>query len=313
MQAVILSSADQGSSDWLDARKKGIGSSEVGTLLGLNDYETPITLYKKKLNLVPDTIDNWNMQRGRALEPEIRKHYANTRNINVLNMPGVLAHPEYSFLLASLDGFTESPNRLTEFKAPTSRFGWGDEGTDQVPPMYLMQVQQAMFVTGLEVADIAASFGGREPVYYEVPADKELQQMLLEVAHKFWHENILKQVEPEPITLSEKMIKYTITEGNAVYGNAQIQEAYLKLIDTKAMIKEMDAMKEALEDGIKGFMLESGGSVLLDANGRKLATWNESAGREGLDSKALKAELPDIYEKYKTSGKPFRTFRTYGE
>ena len=38
-------------------------------------------------------------------------------------------------------------------------------------------------------------------------------------------------------------------------------------------------------------------------------TWKTQAGRTTIGSKALKKELPDIYEKYSKTGNPVRVFR----
>ena len=43
-------------------------------------------------------------------------------------------------------------------------------------------------------------------------------------------------------------------------------------------------------------------------NGVKV-TWKTQAGRVTVDDKALKKDLPDVYEKYKKTGKPFRVLK----
>ena len=32
--------------EWLDERKKGIGSSEAGTIMGVNKFDTPYSLWR---------------------------------------------------------------------------------------------------------------------------------------------------------------------------------------------------------------------------------------------------------------------------
>ena len=39
--------------EWLELRKAGIGSSEVATIVGLNPWETPYQLWRRKLGLDP--------------------------------------------------------------------------------------------------------------------------------------------------------------------------------------------------------------------------------------------------------------------
>lgn len=37
--------------EWLQVRKSGIGSSEVATIVGLNPWETPYQLWRRKVGL----------------------------------------------------------------------------------------------------------------------------------------------------------------------------------------------------------------------------------------------------------------------
>lgn len=39
--------------EWLEYRKDGIGSSEVATILGLNPWETPYQLWRRKKGWTP--------------------------------------------------------------------------------------------------------------------------------------------------------------------------------------------------------------------------------------------------------------------
>jgi hypothetical protein len=59
-----------------------------------------------------------------------------------------------------------------------------------------------------------------------------------------------------------------------------------------------DALARLLQDAEVGTL-----------NGLPVVSWKESAGRETLDAKALKAELPEVYEHYIRQGAPYRTMR----
>ena len=43
---------------WLQGRKQGIGSSEVGTILGLNPFETPYQLWRRKRGMDAPVEEN---------------------------------------------------------------------------------------------------------------------------------------------------------------------------------------------------------------------------------------------------------------
>ena len=61
---------------WLELRKKGIGGSDIGAIMGLNKYMSALTVYKVKVEgLQIDLSDNANVRRGKDLEDLILKNY----------------------------------------------------------------------------------------------------------------------------------------------------------------------------------------------------------------------------------------------
>ena len=51
--------------EWLEYRKSGIGSSEVATILGLNPFETPYQLWRRKIGLDEPKTETFAMKAGR--------------------------------------------------------------------------------------------------------------------------------------------------------------------------------------------------------------------------------------------------------
>lgn len=49
MSNIVIRPKDR--AEWLEYRKDGIGSSEVATILGLNPWETPYQLWRRKKGL----------------------------------------------------------------------------------------------------------------------------------------------------------------------------------------------------------------------------------------------------------------------
>ena len=56
-------------------RESGIGSSEVGTILGLNPYETPYQLWRRKVGIDPPKEQNFAMKAGHYLENAVSLFY----------------------------------------------------------------------------------------------------------------------------------------------------------------------------------------------------------------------------------------------
>src|SRR5262245_52949583 len=61
---------------WLEARRKGIGASEIAAVLGISPWESPFSLYWRKVNGW-DYEPSSEMEWGTRLEPVIAEKYAN--------------------------------------------------------------------------------------------------------------------------------------------------------------------------------------------------------------------------------------------
>lgn len=70
--------------EWLDARRSGIGSSEVGTILCLNPFETPYQLWHRKKGLDPDKSQNFAMRAGHYLEDAVSRFYADETGKDII-------------------------------------------------------------------------------------------------------------------------------------------------------------------------------------------------------------------------------------
>ena len=54
---------------WLDERKKGVGSSEAGTIMGVNHFDTPYKLWRRKTGIDLPVEQNEAMEMGYSLSP----------------------------------------------------------------------------------------------------------------------------------------------------------------------------------------------------------------------------------------------------
>src|SRR5208282_5362615 len=72
-------------------------------------------------------------------------------------------NPEHPFMLANLDGLLPSERAIAEFKTAVYTKGtkeeWGDEGTDEIPKHYLIQVAHYASVMDADTVHIGVLFG----------------------------------------------------------------------------------------------------------------------------------------------------------
>lgn len=179
-------------------RRTGLGGSDAPVALSLSPYKSALELFMEKREppQAPSVAQVGALHWGHLLEPVIRQEYA-TRTGRVVRLPtGTLRHFKHHFMLAHVDGVTDD-RRVFEAKTARSPDGWGRSGSDEVPHHYLVQVQHYLAVTGFDVADIAVLIGGNDFRLYEVPADVELQQMIIEGEQDFW-KLVQEGTPPEP-------------------------------------------------------------------------------------------------------------------
>lgn len=277
--------------EWLAARRQGIGGSDAAAILGASRWRTRADVWLEKLGRAPETAENAAMHWGTVLEPVIRAEYSNFMGLDV-TQPPMMRSEQHPFMLANVDGI--AGDRILEIKTARTADGWGEAGTDEVPLEYAAQVHHYMIVTGLPVADIAVLIGGSDFRIYTVRQDRELHEAMIEKEREFW-----KMVEtmtmPEPVDVRETIALFSKDNGKAIEASDQIKAWADELADVKAMLKDTEARKEALEDRLKLYMGEASN---LEYNGLVLATWKASKDSHRFDTEAFKKAHPELFSKF---------------
>jgi putative phage-type endonuclease len=178
----------QGSSEWHEWRRQGIGASYVPVVMGESDFATPLQLWEQMVGLAPATETNWAMQKGIDTEPKIRAMYELSYNVEV---PAALAvHPDKPHFRASLDGFNQDAGLVVEFKCVgKEKHGMAKAG--KVPETYYGQVQAQLFVTGAKVAHYV-SYCEDDLAVVAVEPDPEYVSKMVPAVEKFWEQVVTK-------------------------------------------------------------------------------------------------------------------------
>jgi putative phage-type endonuclease len=190
--------------EWLAARRNGIGGSDVAAVLGVSKYAGPTKVYYDKLGVLPDE-DNAAMEWGRRLEAAVRQKFADEHpEFHVTEGPGLVAHPQRPWQLATIDGLAaESPDgepvAIVEVKTGAAGAeDWGDELTDEIPLPYLCQVTWYLDVYGLKAGFLAVLLDGRDYREYVIEYDAALAAKLRAHCAAFRTNHVLAGVPPEP-------------------------------------------------------------------------------------------------------------------
>ncbi|NEV64136.1 YqaJ viral recombinase family protein [Thiorhodococcus minor] len=292
-----------------EARRRGIGGSDVAAIAGLSPWRSALDVYYDKTEGSPQE-ENDAMHWGSILEEPVAAEYARVTGHKIRRVNSVLEHPEHPFMLASLDrrivAHPDGPGVL-EIKTTLRRTDdWGEPGTDAVPDYYALQVHQYLTITGHTWADLAVLFlAERRFEIYRLGADPEISAWLIALERRFWTEHVEPRIPPEPQSLSDLARRYPKDSGGRIVADGELLAAHANLQQVREEIKGLESRKDALEVQLKQAMAEA--SELVGADGKPIATWKTQA-RKRLDTKALRAAHPEIVQQFTTQAES-RVFR----
>ena len=185
----------QGSQEWLQWRKSGVGASEVSAIVGIDPWKTAINIYDDKAGFGDPTFVNDFMKRGNTYEEEARREVEQMLGLSF--PPLCVGHSEMDFAIASLDGYSKERNLILEVKTP------GRKVLDMamqklIPDHYKLQMQWQMFCSGAEGAYyFAYNPDTAEKYLIEYPRDEKLIARLRTAVTKFWGD-YKKGIRPSP-------------------------------------------------------------------------------------------------------------------
>jgi len=105
---------EQGSLEWLEFRKKGIGASDIPIIMEASPYTTRYQLWRQKLGFSEGEPENYAMRAGKAAEADIRAYAESYRNMSF--SPLVCHEEENPWAFASLDGYNADNKEALECK-----------------------------------------------------------------------------------------------------------------------------------------------------------------------------------------------------
>lgn len=234
--------------EWIEARQQGIGASEAAAALGLSRWESPYSLWARKLGLVPPVESNLAMEIGAITEPLNAARYAERVGVPVQRRNRLMRSKAFPFLLASLDR-RRPDGELVELKWTERGDGYGEPGTDQVPDEALCQGIQQMAVTGAPAVHFSVLFGGRRHEIYTVRRDLDAEATVIERLAAFW-QHVVDRTEP-PLDASDSTLAtlraiYPRDNGEVLEAGAELTEDLLTLRGVKAAAKALEAQEKAL-------------------------------------------------------------------
>jgi predicted phage-related endonuclease len=185
--------------------RKGLGSSMMGTLMGVNPWKTRDELKAEVLGLTPEFTGNFDTRLGDALEPVIANEWA-VKHATAIAKGTTVKHPEFEWAFATPDFLIIDPTvhayppriiRILEIKNVRWRKKIGDPKC--LRASYVYQTRWQMACLGVEFGSVFIHYMAAPEAdrFEEIPIvrDLSIEADLFQKASDFWTE--IKQAREE--------------------------------------------------------------------------------------------------------------------
>jgi putative phage-type endonuclease len=283
--------------DWLILRSLiGVGASETAAVFGINKYESPFSVWKKKVSDEIEIEENDNMIFGNVIEPAIIDWYNKRTGRSAVKDTFIRIHPEHDCLFANLDGIMT--DGLVECKSTSQRVydSWGKDEEDCVqgiPLYHYCQVQHELSVTGLPWCDLAILITDRRQLKIKtIERDDEYIEKQNEALIAWWNAYVVPMIPPE---MNAKEVSYLEPMmGSFIETDEETANQIQQLKEYQLELKQCEKKVDDLKDDI---ILKIGDKENLMYGGDVLATYKQQS-RMTLQTDLIKKTEPEIFDRF---------------
>lgn len=291
--------------EWLTHRRTSIGGSDAATIVGLNKYASPYSLWAEKRGLIPEKEDTEAMRQGRDLEDYVARRFAEETGKKVRRENSIIRNPDHPYAHANVDRLIVGENAGLECKT-TSVMNLSKFKNGEYPAHYYVQCMHYMMITGADRWYLAILVLGREFMVFCIERDEDEIAALASAEADFW---ALVESGSAPSVDGHEATGNAIDE---IFGGSEAPT-----VDLTAMEKDIDlyfAKKAEVEivktelDEVSNRIKTYMGDATSGVSERYRVSWAPQS-RMSFDSKKFAKEHPEIdlsgYYKQSTS-RPFK-------
>ena len=300
-------------------RPWGVGGSDIGAILGLSPFRTPMQVWAEKTGRQSGVGDEVRLRYGRHLEPLVAREYERATG-HITHIHGsTVHHPRHPHLFAHVDRLVSLDGRavldadgsictttLLECKTASafSASQWGREGTDQVPDAYLVQCAWYTTLSGCSQAHLAVLLGNSDFRIYTVVHDPVLGDRLVRAALEFWDEHVMTGVPPTAKTRDDILTLHPKeTPGLELEADSNMLSQLRRLQRIQGLSKKLEDESQRVKDQLA---LSIGPAECLRYKGRTLATFRSGSSTIRIDITRLRRERPEVVSEYLIESPPQR-------
>lgn len=291
--------------DFLTARRLGVGGSDIGAIMGLSKWKSPVEVWLDKTGRTePDLAMSEPAYFGIELESFVAAEYSKRSGNKVQRVNQAMKHPEHIWMMANIDRAVvadgsrarlDKDGKLTGIKGllecKTASAYLEREWLDESAPLaYVAQCQWYMAVTGADWCDLAVLIGGQKYVCHRIERDESLIEAVTEAGRQFWFNNVIADFPPTPRTPEETLALFPRnTADDLVVASDDIMHALEAYQLLKQKAKSVDDEMATVKTAIQSFIGQHSG--VCDPQGSPLATWKQSKASQKTNWKDAAAEI----------------------
>jgi putative phage-type endonuclease len=281
---------------WLQIRNVlGIGGSEVAVALGISEYESSYSLWKKKISDEIEIIDNNFMEWGRGTEAFFRDQYIKITGRKVKEDNKIRIHPEHNCLFVNLDGVVmDGKNEIgmIEIKSTVRSVykSWSnnpEECPQGIPLYHYCQIQHALSITGFGWCDLVVGIlDARKVEIRRIERDEEYIALQNKALVGWWTAYVMQNVPP-PKTVAEFAFSDPIPN-SVIEADNNILDLHETILKKQEKFNKLKKDIDGLKDEMKTFIGDNEGLV---STGTLMATYKRVEKKECVVPKQSYREL----------------------
>jgi predicted phage-related endonuclease len=235
---------------------------------------------------------------GNRLEPVIFDLYERDTSNKLERDPAMIRSKKYPWMIANIDAYAtdkEGNDFVVEAKSAVRGDEWGEQGTDNIPMHYLLQVAHYAIVCEVERVDIAMLLGNRDFRIYTYFSDSNLEEQIIKATKHFWDNYIVTKTPPMPSSTKEAADFYDADNDKIIDATEEIEDKIYMLERIKTELSELKNKEASTKTDIANFMGDA--TTIQDSNGFQLITFKESTTKR-FDTTKFKAIHKDLYNSF---------------
>jgi putative phage-type endonuclease len=289
--------------------RTAVTASEIAIILGISPWSSAFNLYHLKRGTITDDYEDNVLSLGRHLEPWIADRWAEDHPEFIVSETGLwqsedrpwqMATPDrYLFSRLSGESNWREHDALLEIKSSGTYDGWGEDGSDEIPPYYRAQVLWQLDTLGLETAHVTCLFlSSRSIRNYMVAYDEADVKLMRDAATDFLEmveQGQAPAIDHTPATAHALKQLHPLDEDAE---DAEVDEDLAYSYSQAALdLKDAQENYDLMVNQVRARMGQAKRAV---SGGSRVAT-RSVYEQSRVDAKRLRAEFPDAYQACRTT------------